>query len=287
MAFTYQQLKNYQVPDFEQAITHDDCILYALSAGLGMQPEDPGQLRYLYEDNLTALPTMANVIGSPGFWIDDPATGVDWKQVLHGEQFFEIHSPLPTTAKVVGKTRVLGLRDRGEQGTFVYSRCEVFNTDSGELICTVDNTSLCRGDTGNNGQDPAPHKLPQVPDREPDEECVLPILAAAALLYRLNGDKNPLHADPEVARHAGLDRPILHGLCTLAHVGHALLKAACDYDGSRIKSMGLRFTSPVFPGEHLCTEIWHENDGLSFQATAVERKVLVIGHGRLELHGGV
>jgi len=284
MAFSYSQLLNHRIADVEQTITPDDCILYALGAGLGTDPLDPGQLQYLYEDHLQALPTMANVIGYPGFWLRDPATGVDWKQVLHGEQYFEIHKPLPVAASVVGKSRVIGINDRGEKGAFVYMHREVFDRDSGDLICTVDQTTVCRADGGCGGHDRAPRKLPKIPKRDPDLSCEQLVQPWAALLYRLNGDKNPLHADPLVARHAGYPRPILHGLCSLAHVGQALLKSTCDYDGARLKSMGLRFTAPVFPGEHLVTDIWHENGGLAFQTRARERDVLVLGHGHAELN---
>lgn len=284
MAFSYTQLIDYPITDNVHVVKPDDCILYALSAGLGVNPSDQKQLRYLYEDNLLALPTMANVIGYPGFWLGEAETGVDWKQVLHGEQHFEIHSTLPVNTKVIGKSRVIGISDKGDKGAFVYMRREIFNTETDQLICTVDQTTVCRGDGGCGGNDPAPRKLPKVPEREPDgidEQFIQP---SAALLYRLNGDKNSLHVDPEVARQAGYPRPILHGLCTLAHVGHSLLKWGCDYDGTRIKSMGLRFTAPVFPGEHLRTEIWREDNGLSFQTSVAEREVLVIGNGRMELN---
>ncbi len=284
MAFQYAQLMAHKIADVEQRIRPDDCILYALGSGLGTDPLNPGQLQYLYEENLRALPTMANVIGYPGFWLRDPATGVDWKQVLHGEQYFQIHSPLPTDGTVVGKSRVIGINDRGDKGAFVYMRREVFDKSTGELVCTIDQTTVCRGDGGCGGHDPVPHKLPKVPKRDADFICELPVQPGAALLYRLNGDKNPLHADPEIARQAGYPRPILHGLCTLAHVGHALIKTTCDYDGNRLHGMGLRFTSPIFPGEHLRTEIWHENGGLAFQASAIERETLVIGNGRAELN---
>ncbi len=284
MAFSYAQLIDYPITDVEHEVKHDDCILYALSAGLGANTSDHKQLRYLFEDNLLALPTMANVIGYPGFWLGEAETGVDWKQVLHGEQFFELHSTLPVSAKVIGKSRVIGINDKGDKGAFVYMRREIFNSETDQLICTVDQTTVCRGDGGCGGNDPAPRKLPKVPERDADAIDDQFIQPSAALLYRLNGDKNPLHVDPEVARQAGYPRPILHGLCTLAHVGHSLLKSACDYDGTRIKSMGLRFTAPVFPGEHLRTQIWHEDNGLSFQASVIERDVLVIGNGRMELN---
>ena len=118
-----------------------------------------------------------------------------------------------------------------------------------------------------------------LPHREPDEVCDLPTLSQAALIYRLSGDPNPLHADPQVAAAAGFDRPILHGLCTLGIAGHAILKTYCDYDTARFKSLKLRFSSPVFPGETIRTEMWRDGKNVSFRAKVVERDVVVLNNG--------
>jgi acyl dehydratase len=283
-AFSEQSLKAYQIAEVEQSITPDQCMLYSLSVGLGSDPMDAGQLRYVYENDLCANPLMANVLAYPGFWMKAEDTGVDWKQVLHGEQFFELHRPIPTSGTLVGRTRVIGVNDRGkEKGAFVYSRREVFDKLTGDAVCTVDQTVVCRGNGGCGGDDAAPRSPHQLPKRKADTVCDLPISTQAALLYRLNGDRNPLHADPAVATDAGYPQPILHGLCTLGIAGHAILRNVCDYDATRLKSMAVRFTAPVFPGETLRTEIWHEDNGASFRASVIERDKVVLGNGHVTL----
>ena len=144
-------------------------------------------------------------------------------------------------------------------------------------------TTFCRGDGGfggPTGPSPKPHVLPE---RPPDTSCDLATLPQAALLYRLNGDYNPLHADPEVAKAAGFDRPILHGLCTFGIVTHAILRTCCDYDSHAVRTMDARFSSPVFPGETIRTEIWREANEVSFRVRVVERDVVVLNNGRAEL----
>ncbi|MFZ3207569.1 MAG: MaoC family dehydratase, partial [Geobacteraceae bacterium] len=122
-----------------------------------------------------------------------------------------------------------------------------------------------------------------LPERTPDAVCDLPTLARAALIYRLSGDYNPLHAEPSVARAAGFERPILHGLCTFGVAGHAILKSVCDYDPTRVKSINVRFSSPVYPGETIRTEIWRDGGIVSFRARAIERDVMVLNNGCAEI----
>ena len=280
MAFTAQSIKSYAIPEARQTITANDCILYSLSVGLGTQPLDRDHLCYVYEEGLVANPMMANVVGYPGFWMQHEATGVDWKRVLHGEQFVTIHRPLPTEGTVIGRSRVIAVTDKGaDKGAFVYTERIVSDEVSGEPLCTIHQTTVCRGDGGCGGEDSPPKRVRVTPPRAPDVTYDLSIPPQAALLYRLNGDFNPLHADPEVARDAGYSQPILHGLCTLGFAGHALLASACNYDASRFKSIAVRFTAAMFPGETLRTEIWHEDGGVAFRARALERDVLVLGHG--------
>jgi acyl dehydratase len=284
MAFNAESLKAYEIKEVEHSVTPEQCMLYSLSVGIGADPMNAGQLRYVLEDDLCANPLMSNVLAYPGFWMKGEDTGVDWKQVLHGEQFFEIHRPLPTTGTLIGRTRVLGVNDRGkEKGAFVYTRREVFDKASGDALCSIEQTTVCRGDGGCGGDDAAPRQAHRLPARDADMVCELPISPQAALLYRLNGDRNPLHADPAVAAHAGYPQPILHGLCTLGIAGHAILQSACDYDAARLKSMAVRFTAPVFPGETLRTEMWNEDGGVSFRASVIERDKVVLGNGWVTL----
>ena len=281
MAFTYEQMMNFPIPVVEQTLTPDDCMVYALSIGVGADPLDERQLKFVYEDDLMAIPTIGNVLAYPGFWVKDPATGVDWAKVLHGEQSITIHQPIPTNATLVGTSRVTGINDKGpEKGAFMYSERVVVDKATGERVCALEQTSVLRGNGGCGGNDSAPRVLPRPPERAPDAVCELDVLPQAALIYRLNGDRNPLHADPKVAASAGFKQPILHGLCTLAVAGHAILKTLCDYDPTRLEQMALRFTSPVYPGERLRTEMWREDGSVAFRTTAVERDIVVLGNGQ-------
>lgn len=264
-----------------------DAVLYALGIGLGQDPTDPNQLRFVYEDGLLALPTMPVVLASPGFWVKDPRTGVDWVRVLHGEQGVVLHREVPVAANVIGVTRMTDLIDKGPgKGALAYSERKIFDRATGDLIATLTSTSFWRGDGGFSNERrkaPAPHV---VPERAPDAWCDLSTLPQAALIYRLSGDDNPLHADPLVARKAGFERPILHGLATFGVAGHALLKHECAYDPSRFLEMHARFSAPVFPGETLRTEIWRTDQGCSFRCRALERDVIVLDNGRARLKRG-
>lgn len=285
MAIDYSRLKNWHFPEIESAYTAKDTILYALGLGLGADPLDTEQLSFVYEEGLKALPTMPLVLGYPGFWMMDAETGIDWQQVLHGEQGVEVYAPLPATGVVIGKTRIDEIVDKGPgKGALVYSSRTVTDKATGQLLCSLTSTTFCRGDGGfggPSGPTKAPHPLQ---DRPADAVCDLPTLPQSALIYRLSGDFNPLHADPAIARKAGFPRPILHGLCTFGVAGHALLKTLCQYDPARVRRMDARFTAPVYPGETVRTEIWREGPGRAgFRCRVVERDVVVLNNGLFEL----
>jgi|TARA_B100002003_G_scaffold249275_1_gene285181 acyl dehydratase len=285
MPIDYDRLMNWPFTPVEQTYTEKDTMLYALGVGVGADPLDEGQLPFVFEEpELVALPTMAAVLGTSGFWFRDPATGVDWKQVLHGEQGIELHRPLPAATTVLAQTRVTEVIDKGEgRGALIYSRREIRDKHSGEPLATLSSTTVARGNGGFGGPataQPRPHTLPE---REPDAVCDLPTVPQAALVYRLSGDPNPLHADPAVARAAGFNAPILHGLCTLGIAGHAVLRTCCDYDPARFGSLQLRFSAPVYPGETIRTEMWRDGEVVSFRSLALERNVTVLNNGRVEL----
>ncbi len=278
-------LRQWPIADVEHTYTARDTMLYALGLGCGADPLDEDQLRFVYEGRLQALPSMAVVLGYPGFWISDPGTGVDWKKVLHGEQALTIFKPLPAAATVIGRSRVTGLFDKGkDKGAVLISERDVIDKASGDLLCRLTSTTMMRGDGGFGGPSgplPAPHPLP---DRAADQTRSIATLPQAALIYRLSGDYNPLHADPEVARSGGFDRPILHGLCTFGVVCRALLDMVCGNDPSKLRAMQVRFSSPVYPGETIVTELWKEPDGIvSFRAKVRERDLVVINNGRAEV----
>ena len=278
MPVTYDALMNHRLPDVRQQVTPRDAILYALSVGFGQDPMDPSQLDFVDQHRaLRAVPTMAVVLAQPGFWLADPATGVDAVQLVHGEQGIVLHQPLPTSGVVIGRTRVTGLVDKGPgRGALLYTE-KLLTDEGGAPLATLTATVFLRGDGGFGGPSGPVHPPNPVPDGPPDWTMDLPTRPEQALLYRLNGDDNPLHADPAVAARAGFPRPILHGLCTLGVVGHALLARLGGYDPGCFREMHLRFTAPVFPGETIRTEGWQ---GGAFRARVLERDVVVVNNGR-------
>jgi|SRR5688572_2424924 acyl dehydratase len=283
MAINYEKLINWDIPEARQRLTRRDTILYALGVGLGADPCDEQQLRYVYEEKLQALPTMAIILGYPGPWHAQGDTGITRSHVVHGEQGFRIVKPLPVEGEVTGKTRVTGVVDKGkDKGALVMTESTVKDA-SGGTICTLTSTTFCRADGGFGGPDGPVNTPHPVPDAAPQHVCDLPVLPQAALIYRLSGDYNPLHADPAYAKKAGFKMPILHGRCTFSIAGHAILKTLCGYDPARFVAMEGRFSSPVYPGETIRTEMWRDGNVVSFRATVPARGVTVLNNGRAEI----
>lgn len=278
MSFDPERLLSYPIPEVRQRIGKRDTIFYALSVGLGQDPLDLRQLDFVdHHRRLRALPWMALVLGHPGFWLADPRTGVDPVMVVHGEQDLEIHAPLPIEGEVIGRTAIIGLIDKGPgRGALLLSRKQVLDAASGAVLATTRSTSFLRGYGGFGGPTGPVRPAHILPETAPDIVCDLLTRPEQALYYRLNGDDNPLHADPQTAERARFPRPILHGLCTLGVVGHALLRSLWEYDETRCRGLRLRFTAPVLPGETIRTEVWRDG---SFRARVVERDVVVVDNG--------
>ncbi len=275
---------NWQIPPVETSYTKRDTMLYALGVGLGADPLDTRQLKFVYEDGLQVLPSMAITLGYPGPWFGHPDTGITKSHTVHGEQIFVIHKPLPVEGTVVGSNKVLSVIDKGEgRGAVMYSECTVRNKTDGELLATWTSSLFCRADGGFGG--PSGPGMPQhpIPDTAPDAVCDLATLPQAALIYRLSGDYNPLHADPAYAANAGFKAPILHGRCTFGVACHALVRTLCAYDPARLKNMQGRFSAPVYPGEIIRTEIWRAGNVAAFRSSVPSRGVTVINNGRAEI----
>lgn len=284
MAIDYDHLMGLQIPDTAQSYTHKDALLYALSLGYGADPLDEQELKFAFEEGLQVAPTMGVVLAHPGYWVRYLNSGVDWVRTVHAEQGLVLHKPLPARADVVGKSRVVSVVDKGPgKGALITYERRILERDTSEPLCTINQVMLARGDGGFGGPSGPVLAPPSIPDRAPDWVCTLPTLQNMALLYRLNGDWNPLHADPAVARAAGFDRPILHGLATWGVAGHAVLKTALQHQADRVASIFGRFSSPVFPGETLKTEMWQETNAIAYRVWVVERDVMVINNGRVEL----
>ncbi len=284
MTIVYDKLVGLEIEPAEQTYEPKDCMLYALGVGLGHDPMNEDELAFVYEKNLKVLPTMATVIGHSGSLVRNRDAGINWVMVVNGEQGFTLHRPLAGRGDVVGHTRIVDVIDKGAgKGALLLTERTINDKATGDLIATVSQTIFCRGDGGFGGparQTPPPHPLPT---RAPDAVCDFGTRPEAALIYRLSGDYNPLHADPAFAKAAGFPRPILHGLGTFGVAGHALLKTICGYDPAKLVSFGCRFSAPVFPGETIRTEMWRDGAVVSFRARAVERDVIAINNGRAEV----
>lgn len=277
-------------PALEHAYSLRDTQLYALGLGLGSDPLDAGQLPYVYEGadgaSLRAMPTMANILAYPGFWAREPDTGIAWRQLVHAEQEIALHAPLPASGRVLGMNRVTGLWDKGPgKGALLQQTRTITQAETGQLLATVVQLSLLRGDGGfgaggSEGAPPAPHALPEGP---PDEVCDLATPAQLALIYRLSGDLNPLHADSAVAAAAGFERPILHGMALMGVAAHAVLRTVLAYEDARFAGMRVRFTAPAWPGDTLRTEMWVRGSTVSLRTTALERGVVVLNNARVDL----
>jgi acyl dehydratase len=293
MTLDYQRLKSWPFGVIEHAYSEKDTILYALGVGLGMDPLDERQLRFVYEQNLVAMPTQAVVLGFPGFWAKHPDSTIDWVRLVLGAHSLRIHRPLQPRGVVIAHNAVTRVVDKGAgKGALVVTERRLLEKSSGELLATLEQLSFCRGDGGYSvpgaahpaGQpsDPPPPDPPVVPDGAPELICDLATRPEAALVYRLSADSNPLHADPQVAAAAGFPRPILHGLATYGVACHAILRSCCDYQPERLIALSARFSSPVYPGETIRTEIWRRKGHALFRARVVERDVVVLGNGRAE-----
>jgi acyl dehydratase len=286
MPLDERALLSWDFPPIEQAYDSRDTILYALGIGLGADPIDDHQLRFVYEVGLLALPTMGTVLGSPGFFLRDPRSGVDWRMVVHGEQGMVVHRTLPACGRIVSTNRVVKVVDKGAgRGALVYVERTTRDAANNQLLCVMNATYFCKADGGFGGNaapGPTPHAIL---DSGPSLVAASPTLRQAALIYRLSGDTNPIHADPGIAKAAGFARPILHGLCTYGIAGYALLQLLCDGDPERFRRLDARFARPVFPGETIETRAWPEGDGKAgFRCRVVERDVLAIDNGYFEFN---
>ena len=196
----YERLKAREFPAVEQAVTSKDAILYALGLGVGTDPLDEAQLRFVFEeaDGFAALPFMAVVLAGPGFWVRQPDSGVTWQKVLHGEQGLEMHGPLPAEGVLVGQTRIEEIIDNGEgKGALIYLAKELTEKKTGRRVATSYSTTFARADGGFGGPSGPKKPVHRLPEREPDLVEDMATLPQAALIYRLSGDPNPLHASPE------------------------------------------------------------------------------------------
>jgi acyl dehydratase len=277
MTLELDLIRNLDVKPVRETYGKKETILYALGLGYGRDPMDAGELPFVYEgDDFRAVPTMCNVLCHPGFWAKDPKYGIDWVKILHAEQALELHRPLDTAASVRGEYRVSAVEDKGaEKGALLHQEKLLYDDSDDTLLATVRSTLFMRGNGGQGTFGTPPEPSAAIPDRAPDRSVEIQTRMDQALIYRLSGDWNPLHADPQIARQAGFPAPILHGLCTNGLACKAILEAYLENDTSRFQSMFVRFSRPVMPGDTIRFDFF-EGDRLTFRAVAVERDVTVL-----------
>lgn len=279
MAFNLSAVESLVFAPIVQTLSAKDCQLYALSVGLCPDPTDRRELPFVYEPALRILPTMAAVTCTPGHWVANPKLGIDANSVLHGEQSIRLYRPIPLDCPLTGRSRVANVWDKGPgKGALVEVKCEVTD-DAGTPVWTVNRTAYLRGEGGYGGRRQPEAAEWLMPLRGVDAVADVRTSGQQALLYRLNGDLNPVHADPDVAAAVGFPQPILHGLCTYGIAGYALLQSVCEYDETRIGMLSARFVAPAFPGDTVRTEIWIEADRVLFRCRALERDVEIISRG--------
>lgn len=278
MALNYEKIMAYRPPEMRFSYGARDCILYALGIGLGMDPTDAEQLRFVYEKNLAAFPTMVTTLG---WWgrLTDPEFGIDERMVVLADQRVVLHRPLPVEGAMFSHSYVKEVIDKGDGNAAIIQMVRDLRTEEGTLVATVEGSTLLRKHGGFGGkvtQSPEAHPIPV---REPDAVCDLPTPPNLALIFRLNGDTNPLHIDPERAKVAGFPRPILHGIANFGVAAHAILRSVCDYRVEALASIEARFARPVFPGETIRTQMWRDGDRVSFRCSTVERGDVAVDNG--------
>lgn len=283
MPLDRDRLASLTISDRRFRYTDRETLLYGLSVGMGGDPTRTAELPFVYEGAGSGpgvgprpVPTMAVVLASTGIVRE---TGADFARILHGEQRLTLHRPLPAAGEIVAASRVAGAFDKGPgRGAVLLLETTARLAADDAPLFTFVMTILARGDGGFGGPPgggPEPHPLPE---REPDLEVPLAIRPDAALLYRLNGDRNPLHADPAVAARAGFERPILHGLATYGMACRAVL--AAGYDAESIRTFDARFSAPVYPGDELVTDLWTSADAVAFRCRVPGRGATVLTNGR-------
>jgi acyl dehydratase len=277
MPLDYDELMSKVQTDLPFSYTDADTMLYALSIGMGNDPLDQRELPYVYEQGepLKTMPTLATVVVPEMFPV---GLGWDYSQILHSEQRMRLYRPLPPAADLLINKRVVDAFDRGPKlGALILLEAE------GRLASDMGCSIVARGDGGfggPKGKGIPPHRPPR---REPDLSCDITTRRNQALLYRLTGDRNPLHADPAAARAVGFERPILHGLCTFGVACKAVLQTICDYDYTLVHEFDARFSAPVLPGDTITTDMWQEGNVVSFACSVKQRGVVVLRNGKCTL----
>ena len=254
------------LPATEFSYEERDVMLYAL--GIGAK-----ELEFIFERGLKAIPTFAVIPAFPALMGMSASVEVNPVMILHGEQGFRIEKEIPTSGKLTTSGKISGVYDKGK-GALVVIDTET-KDQSGETVFTNRSGVFVRG-AGGFGGERGPEAGNAAPERAPDKSVADTTLDIQAAIYRLSGDRNPLHIDPAFASMAGYDRPILHGLCSFGYAGRAVLQEYCGNDTSKFVGMSVRFTGVVYPGDTITTEMWDEGNGkIILQSKTQEGRVVI------------
>jgi acyl dehydratase len=282
---TMQTLKATNHPAITQVVSQRDAILYALGIGMGDEPLDPKQLKYVYEKDFEVFPTMAITLCYPGsLGVRTGMAQVDVRKTLHVFQGFELHNPIPLGRPLTGKTEITNIYDKGAKRGILWTYENRIADEAGTPICTLHGASMCSVGGGVGGPSGESKPKRPYPKRAPDLVRDIKTLPQAALIYRLSGDYNPFHVDPDLAAAGGFSKPILHGRCTFGIAGRSIVDGCASPGGKSLQAMEARFTSPVLPGETIRTEIWNVQNGVMFRSRVRERDILVLDQGFARLH---
>ncbi len=263
-----------------------DVILYALGLGVGVGQSqvDPEVLKYTYENGLRVIPTFGVVptFSSMSGLFELPGFDVNPMMILHGEQYLEILADeIPVRAQAKTQGRIAAVYDKGKGALVIIET--ITETEDGKPLFKNEFTIFVRGEGGFGGES-GPPAGNEPPERAPDATVEYPTLTHQAIIYRLSGDYNPLHIDPQMAAMGGFETPILHGLCTFGNVGRAVVEAMCDKDPARFRSIKVRFANPVYPGETIVTDMWKDSDSdVIVRARLKERNVEVVKNARVTI----
>jgi acyl dehydratase len=285
MALSYDQLMALKSTGQKYSYTDREVMLYAYGIGLGADPMDEKELAFVNEACFTerplkVVPTFASVAA----WGSGPGDmQLNRLMVVDGERDITFHAPMPVAANITADSSVLGVFDKGKDKGLVIRHQTVLKNEKSEALATLVASRFARGDGGIGGPAQDQPEAHEVPKRAPDKTVDISTRPDQALIYRLCGDRNPLHSDPEFAKRAGFPRPILHGMCTYGITCRGVLQTYADYDPSAFRRHAVRFSSPVFPGETVTMDLWKDGNVISFEAKVKSRGVTVIKNGRTEL----
>ena len=281
MPINYDEIMSMTSENVEISYSDKDSILYSLGVGLGNDPMNLAELKYVYENSQVALPSMAT-----NFQYHSPLllkANINFILVVHGEQKLSFSNPLPVSGDFISNAKVIGCYDKGAgKGAIIDVETTINLKKDNTEICKLVSTTFARGDGGFGGPESPKSEIFKI-EGDPDFVHEIKTKPDQALIFRLSGDYNPLHSDPNFAKTAGFEKPILHGMCTYGIACRSLVESVCEGDAKRLKKFDCRFSSPVYPGETIVTEMWKNNSKVYYQSKVKERDKIVIKNGVSEI----